>query len=223
VLMYQYNEHNPAFPPPPIALPPQSLGSAGQTLGMDEMAAILDSGFDDNSAHQSSTTLSTQYRSQPPPPFSLSHSNSYMNGNGNGNGMNGGGYTSSPLHRTAYTPPTPTENGWGESNPLDSGMYSHGYGEKNYGPGTGYGNGYGNGFGNGDVPGSAIPLPPHSGDSISSSVESRANHAKKRSGGAGADRYGPLGPLADDDTGWGGGLGFGGKKSGGGGGGGRMV
>ncbi len=47
---------------------------------------------------------------------------------------------------------------------------------------------------------------PNSGDSVSSSVESRAGqggHAKKRSGGAGVDRYGPLGPLADDDLGWG--------------------
>lgn len=49
------------------------------------------------------------------------------------------------------------------------------------------------------------PTTPHSADSISSSIESRAGagHAKKRSGGAGRDRYGPLGPLADDDTGWG--------------------
>jgi chitin synthase len=50
------------------------------------------------------------------------------------------------------------------------------------------------------------PDMPTSGNSVSSSVESRPNgggHAKKRSGGAGMDRYGPLGPLADDDTGWG--------------------
>ena len=47
---------------------------------------------------------------------------------------------------------------------------------------------------------------PNSGDSVSSAVDSRQGapgHAKKRSGGAGVDRYGPLGPLADDDTGWG--------------------
>ena len=60
------------------------------------------------------------------------------------------------------------------------------------------------------------PNLPRSGDSVSSSVESRAGggHAKKRSGGAGADRYGPLGPLADDDTGWGGGgqAGFKGRR-----------
>lgn len=51
-------------------------------------------------------------------------------------------------------------------------------------------------------PHSQMPL---SADSVSSSIESRAGgsgHAKKRSGGAGRDRYGPLGPLADDDTGW---------------------
>lgn len=54
-------------------------------------------------------------------------------------------------------------------------------------------------------PSTPPPIMPHSADSISSSIESRAGggHAKKRSGGAGRDRYGPLGPLADDDTGWG--------------------
>ena len=51
---------------------------------------------------------------------------------------------------------------------------------------------------------------PNTGDSVSSSVDSRMGgngHAKKRSGGramGGKDRYGPLGPLADDDAGWGG-------------------
>ncbi len=127
-----YNEHNPAFPPPPIALPPVQV--SGQTLGHDEMAAILDSGFEDP---------------HPPPTF-RSHT-----------------HVSSPLQRSAYTP-----NG-----------HTHDYG---YIPET--------------------PNMPNSGDSVSSSVESRVGHAKKRSGGAGQkERYGPLGPLADgDDTGWGG-------------------
>ncbi|WWD19914.1 chitin synthase 1 [Kwoniella shandongensis] len=78
-----YNEHNPAFPPPPIALPPQTsfehggLGGAGggQTLGMDEMAAILDSGFDD----------------QPPPPTFRPHANNVP----------------SPLHRHQHDFQTP--------------------------------------------------------------------------------------------------------------------
>ena len=129
----KYNEYNPAFPPPPIALPPETLNGSGQTLGHDEMAAILDSGFDDPSPP---TTLAPRVGQKP--------------------------HGSSPLQDSTY----PMWNG-------------HDYG---YIPET--------------------PNMPHSGDSVSSSVESR--HAKKRSGGAGHERYGPLGPLADDDTGWGG-------------------
>ncbi|ODN77368.1 chitin synthase 1 [Cryptococcus amylolentus CBS 6039] len=46
-----YNENNPSFPPPPIALPPNSPAAGpGETIGMDEMAAMLDSGFDDTAA-----------------------------------------------------------------------------------------------------------------------------------------------------------------------------
>lgn len=53
-----------------------------------------------------------------------------------------------------------------------------------------------------------VPGLPNSGDSVSSSVERSqgGGHAKKRSGGVSHDnnaRYGPLGPLTDDTTGWG--------------------
>ncbi|WVR09675.1 hypothetical protein IAU60_006750 [Kwoniella sp. DSM 27419] len=154
-----YNEHNPAFPPPPIALPLEQASHDGQTLGMDEMAAILDSGFDD-----------------PPPPTFRSHQN-----------------VPSPLQR-----------------------HQHDYGGPRYG--------------NGDA-GPRTPELPTTGDSVSSSVESRpmgGGHAKKRSGGVnqslalglgqgaggagpgGGGRYGPLGPLADDENGWG--DGFKGKR-----------
>lgn len=112
------------------------MSAGGKTLGMDEMAALLDSGFEDPAPPAA-------FRSHPHPhPPSLPGA--------------GPGYVSSPLNRAPMRP-----------------EYAD---------------------------------PPHTGDSISSSVESRAGgggHAKKRSGGAGRDRYGPLGPLADDDTGWG--------------------
>jgi chitin synthase len=149
----QYNENNPAFPPPPIALPATTEVAApgGQTLGQDEMDAILDSGWDD-----------------PPSNHPPNRSN---------------GYTASPLHQSAYTEPP-------QSRYAANGTYEIG---------------------------SYVPIDPPrhgdgplTGDSVSSSVDSRmggGGHAKKRSGGRAMgdkDRYGPLGPLADDNTGWGG-------------------
>lgn len=148
-LTTQYNEHNPSFPPPPIALPPQNMSEGGKTLGMDEMAAILDSGFEDPAPPAA-------FRSHPHP-----HPPSHPNG----------GYVSSPLNRAPISQPM-------TARPEYHQLHSD-------------------------------PSMPHSADSISSSIESRAGgsgHAKKRSGGAGRDRYGPLGPLADDDTGWGAGM-----------------
>ncbi|WRT69956.1 uncharacterized protein IL334_006947 [Kwoniella shivajii] len=150
-----YNENNPAFPPPPIALPADSYNHddlGGQTLGMDEMAAILDSGFDDRpqaSFRPNGNIPSPLHRHQhdfTSPTLSNTHTNGYMDMNTNMN-MNGSG------------PRTP------------------------------------------DMPTTA--------NSVSSSIESRPQgngHAKKRSGGVNsqqARKYGPLGPLADDDTGWG--------------------
>lgn len=41
-----YDEHNPSYPPPPIALPPETKFT-GETIGMDEMAQILDQGFEE--------------------------------------------------------------------------------------------------------------------------------------------------------------------------------
>ncbi|WVQ66759.1 uncharacterized protein L199_004950 [Kwoniella botswanensis] len=149
-----YNENNPAFPPPPIALSQQSHHdhSQGQTLGQDEMAAILDSGFDDGPPHPPQSS----YRNERNAP--------------------------SPLHRHQH----------------------------DYSPQMRYQT-------NGDyISGPKTPDMPTTGDSVSSSIESRpqgSGHAKKRSGGvnnqkaraqAQAQNYGPLGPLEDDDTGWGG-------------------
>ena len=155
-----YNEYNPAFPPPPLALPAEAHtpSSGGDTLGQDEMAAILDSGWD-----------------EPAP---------RLNGFGAPHGP-------SPLHRGAFAPDPPA--------PM------------RYAPANGAG-GY-------DV-GSYVPIEsprtpgasPNTGDSVSSSVDSRlggSGHAKKRSGGRTMgdrerERYGPMGPLSGDDTGWGG-------------------
>ncbi|OCF44544.1 chitin synthase 1 [Kwoniella heveanensis CBS 569] len=172
-----YNEHNPAFPPPPVALPPQSYDDHnGQTLGMDEMAAILDSGFDD----------------PPPPAFR-------PNGHGYGSGANNGfdsGQAPSPLqrHQHDFSP-----------------HHQHQQQQSRYA---------------GNEP--RTPDLPTTGDSMSSSVESRpagSGHAKKRSGGVryttnnnanangNGNGYGPLGPLSNDtdtDPGWG--SGFKGRK-----------
>lgn len=44
-----YNENHPAYPPPPMALAPNAVSArpGTQVLGMDEMAALLDQGFDE--------------------------------------------------------------------------------------------------------------------------------------------------------------------------------
>ena len=145
----QYNENNPAFPPPPIAFAPRAAGLPvpGQTLGHDEMAAILDSGFEEPA-----------------------HPMPYRNG-----------YAPAPN-------PSPLQNSTSfnfDDVEKNSGSdHSHGFEEGQY----------------------ILPHDPNSANSISSSIESRAGgggHAKKRSGG-GQQKYGPLGPLADDDAGWGG-------------------
>ena len=141
----QYNEHNPAFPPPPIALPPSTVPDSTATLGQDEMAAILDSGFDD---------------------------------------------LPQPTHRGYAPAPNPFHNG---RSPHSRAQFAHTNGQYEIGQ-----------YAPLDHP--HLPRDPQSADSISSSIDSRqggSGHAKKRSGGAGQDRYGPLGPLADDDTGWG--------------------
>ncbi|KAK4689436.1 chitin synthase, partial [Tremellales sp. Uapishka_1] len=137
-----YNEHNPSFPPPPIALPPETINVEGQTVGMDEMTAMLEAGFDD-----------------PPPQAAFRSAQPYV---------------SSPLQRQAFQPPQKFQLS-------DS---SHGQ------------------YVNIDQP--QTPYAPTTGDSVSSSVESRqgTGHAKKRSGGASLERYGPLGPLADEES-WG--------------------
>jgi chitin synthase len=181
LIFSQYNEHNPAFPPPPIGLPPDSLTNyhpGGNTLGMDEMASILEQGFDD------------------PPPGAA------------GLRAPDRSYTPSPLQRQVDKTPSPVRY------QLSDGAYGSGPN------GNGNGNGYAYGAGSyaAPPPGGRARTPdldtpqPDSGNSInsiSSSIESRplgVGHAKKRSGGAGQERYGPLGPLADDDRGWGGGY-----------------
>lgn len=150
----QYNEYNPAFPPPPLAIP-ASDPTGGHTLGQDEMAAILDSGWDE-----------PRSQFQPPQPRQ-------------------NGYAPSPLQRGAYTPPEPTTRYATQNGGYEVGSY---------------------------VPIESPRAPgqtPNTGDSISSSVDSRlggSGHAKKRSGGRAMgdkDRWGPLGPLANDHTGWG--------------------
>lgn len=96
-------------------------------------------------------------------------------------------YTPSPLNRQMQAPRPIRLNDSSSYQPFLNGHIRNGAGgaDRSYSPDE--------------------PLPPDSGNSVSSSVENRAGygHAKKRSGGAGRDRYGPLGPLADDDTGWG--------------------
>ncbi|WVQ83744.1 chitin synthase 1 [Cryptococcus sp. DSM 104549] len=139
-----YNEYNSAFPPPPIALPPQGMAPDGQTLGMDEMAAILDSGFDDN----------------PPPAAFRTAQNA-----------------PSPLHRHQHEFQSPHAR----------------FALNDNGPGPG-------GYTSIDGDSQEAPV---SGNSVSSSVESRphgSGHAKKRSGGGPANRHGPLGPLVDEDS-----------------------
>ncbi|WVN90063.1 chitin synthase 1 [Cryptococcus depauperatus CBS 7841] len=65
-----YNENNPAFPPPPIALPPSPV-PGGPTYGDDEMAAILDSGFEEYQQHPHAPVPAPAYRTALNPPSPL--------------------------------------------------------------------------------------------------------------------------------------------------------
>lgn len=198
-IIRKYNEHNPAFPPPPIALPPadDSLSNTnGETLGMDEMAAILDSGFDDDPQSQSTYAPLSHPRSrahQPPPSLFRTLANA-----------------PSPVHRHQheYTAPQP------RINLTDSPNFSSSPNSIHSSPHSAGASGYTGGQYvsiDGQDKNDINAQMPHSGGSVSSSVESRpygVGHAKKRSGGgpgpgAGlgvrSGGYGPLGPLADVD------------------------
>lgn len=178
----QYNENNPSFPPPPIALAPSTDSHSGATIGQDDLAAMLEEGFDDRGA--SAQNGGPAY----PPPASFPRS-----------------YSNSPLAQSQTTR-YHLQDTVGSPNGYQNGFAgAHG---RQSPPDNGYGYAKGRVSPNGqyvaiDQP--STPNMPTSGDSVSSSVESNRGHAKRRSGGAGQkERYGPLGPLADDDTGWGG-------------------
>ena len=51
-----YNEHNPSYPPPPMALHMKHLNASGETLAEDQLEAMLEVGFDDGLSPNSSTT-----------------------------------------------------------------------------------------------------------------------------------------------------------------------
>ncbi|BEJ15282.1 hypothetical protein CspHIS471_0410490 [Cutaneotrichosporon sp. HIS471] len=42
-----YDENHPSFPPPPMSLPPESRPMPGPSIGMDQMAQMLDQGFEE--------------------------------------------------------------------------------------------------------------------------------------------------------------------------------
>lgn len=192
-----YNEHNPAFPPPPIALPPTDdpvSNINGETLGMDEMAAILDSGFDDDPQSQSTYPPLSHPRPHahpPPPPISRTLANA-----------------PSPVrrHQHEYNAPQP------RFNRIDSPSFGSGPNSARSSPHSADAGRYAAGeyvsIDRQDTNDLDAQMP-HSGGSVSSSVESRPHgvgHAKKRSGGgagigagtgARGGGYGPLGPLAD--------------------------
>lgn len=163
---------------------------------MDEMAAILDSGFDDDPQSQSTyPTLShpRPHAQPPPPPISRTLANA-----------------SSPVrrHQHDYNAPQP------RLNLIDFSSFGSGPNSARSSPHfAGAGRHAGGEYVSIDRQDTndLDAQMPHSGGSVSSSVESRPHgvgHAKKRSGGgAGVGAatsvrgggYGPLGPLADAD------------------------
>ena len=50
-----YNEHNPSYPPPPLALHTKHVNASGETLAGDQLEAMLEAGFDDGQSPNSST------------------------------------------------------------------------------------------------------------------------------------------------------------------------
>lgn len=51
-----YNEHNPWYPPPPLALHTEHASASGETLAGDQLEAMLEVGFDEGLSPNSSTT-----------------------------------------------------------------------------------------------------------------------------------------------------------------------
>lgn len=50
-----YNEHNPSYPPPPLALHMKHANASGETLAGDQLQAMLETGFDEGLSPNSST------------------------------------------------------------------------------------------------------------------------------------------------------------------------
>jgi chitin synthase len=74
-----YNEHNPSYPPPPLALHAQHANASGETLAGDQMEAMLEVGFDEGLSPNSSTTrLAPRLHDRPQPHDApVKHSNGY--------------------------------------------------------------------------------------------------------------------------------------------------
>ena len=51
-----YNEHNPSYPPPPMALHMKHANASGETLAGDQLEAMLEVGFDEGLSPNSSAT-----------------------------------------------------------------------------------------------------------------------------------------------------------------------
>jgi len=51
-----YNEHNPSYPPPPVAFNVQHANASGETLAGDRLEAMLEAGFEEGLSPNSSTT-----------------------------------------------------------------------------------------------------------------------------------------------------------------------
>jgi chitin synthase len=214
-LTWQYNENNPSFPPPPIAMPASEHihssrtldgsaagynGNTGKTLGMDEMAAMLDQEWDEPAPPARAAS--------PLPPLQAGRANAYAGGSGPGSAT------------------SPLQSRHGETIPLNRWDPSMGSGS-----GSGASSGFGDagGYGYTSAPQTASsrsrgppqihPTPrsagvngygPGSTIASASGVERAhgSGHAKKRSGGRAKgsdeyeyqdarDGYGPMGPLSD--------------------------
>ncbi|KAJ7078916.1 glycosyltransferase family 2 protein [Mycena belliarum] len=123
-----YNEHNVKYPPPPVGLllPQEQALQSAETLGSDELEAMLEMGFDDAPAN--------------PPPvqrYQLQDaSTSSMNVHGNGYSplIRSPTGQQPPLPNVVFSPTTPT----GPSGPGRGGQQTspvrRGTGEQRYGP-----------------------------------------------------------------------------------------
>ncbi|KAJ7497136.1 glycosyltransferase family 2 protein [Mycena latifolia] len=126
-----YNEHNAKYPPPPVGLqPPQDAIASAETLGSDELEAMLEMGFDDTPTN---APPAHRYQLQDASTSSVQLTN--VRGNGYAPLIRSPTGQQPPLPNVVYSPTTPTgPSGPGRGARQATSPVRRGTGEQRYGP-----------------------------------------------------------------------------------------